>query len=344
MQRRPALIERAQYEMQDLGKGGLTITYKQHAPAFREALGGANVAHHGGLIGADPLPPRRQGADFRRTVPVRSRDCPDCQLRGRPHRPGRGPGADTLPGIARQWRRCQFNRMAYRDPAAQAVLQRVYDSAAIQAIGRARPLLRTAADPVEIIYCGNIPLPFPVASIGRLHPVTKLEKVIASRVVPLSGADLARFHPDLFPSAEAGRGAIWRAGGRAEVWAATRQAAGRWPVPSVRVIYQPAGQGYGPRDLVVRRDQLAEIEAAARREFPAGLARWEVRRFSDGRSPIEAGGEDRFARVFKTKRGHRNALLHPPRRRRSVPRPPPAPLPTEFRAISQPVSARTIVE
>jgi hypothetical protein len=54
MQRsRPALIERAQYEMQDLGKGGLTITYKQHAPAFREALGGANVAHHGGLIGAD---------------------------------------------------------------------------------------------------------------------------------------------------------------------------------------------------------------------------------------------------------------------------------------------------
>jgi hypothetical protein len=234
--------------------------------------------------------------------------------------------------------------MAYRDPAAQAVLQRVYDSAAIQAIGRARPLLRTAADPVEIIYCGNIPLPFPVASIGRLHPVTKLEKVIASRVVPLSGADLARFHPDLFPSAEAGRGAIWRAGGRAEVWAATRQAAGRWPVPSVRVIYQPAGQGYGPRDLVVRRDQLAEIEAAARREFPAGLARWEVRRFSDGRSPIEAGGEDRFARVFKTKRGHRNALLHPPRRRRSVPRPPPAPLPTEFRAISQPVSARTIVE
>jgi hypothetical protein len=33
--RRPALIERTQHEMQDLGTAGLTITYKEHAPAFR---------------------------------------------------------------------------------------------------------------------------------------------------------------------------------------------------------------------------------------------------------------------------------------------------------------------
>jgi hypothetical protein len=72
------------------------------------------------------------------------------------------------------------SRMAYRDRAAQAVLASIYDANVIQAIGRARPLLRTAADPVEIICCGNVPLLFPVASIGRLRPVTKLETVIAS--------------------------------------------------------------------------------------------------------------------------------------------------------------------
>jgi hypothetical protein len=127
---------------------------------------------------------------------------------------------------------------------------------------------------------------------------------------PLSGADLARFHPELFKSGAAGRAAIWRIGGRVEVWSATRAAAGRWPVPSVRGIYQPAGQGYGPRDLVVGRDQLAEIETAARREFPAGLAQWQVRPFSDGRSSVEAG-EDRFARLQNIKTGEANALLDP---------------------------------
>jgi hypothetical protein len=195
--------------------------------------------------------------------------------------------------------------MAYRDPAAQAVLEGIYDSAAIQAIGRARPLLRTAADPAEIVVCVNIALPFPVASIGRLRPVTKLEKVIASRIVPIGGADMHRYHPDIIPSEEAGRGAIWRCGGRDELRAAIRYAAARWSVPSVRMIYQPTGRGHWLHDVIVGRDRLAEAEAAAKRDFPGGFVSWEVRPFSDGRSPITAG-EDRFARLQNIKTGGPN--------------------------------------
>jgi hypothetical protein len=127
--------------------------------------------------------------------------------------------------------------------------------------------------------------------------------------VPIGGADLHRYHPEVIPSAEAGRSAICRAGGRAELRAATRHAAGHWPWPSVRVIYQPAGQGHGLHTVVAARDRLAEVEAQARRDFPAGLARWEVKPFSDGRQPLGAPGEDRFARLQNTNTGAPNALL-----------------------------------
>jgi hypothetical protein len=308
--RRPALIERARYEMADLGADGLTITYKQHAPAFREALDGASVAHHGGLIGADRFRHVKKELVFGAPFPTDRQIARLASCEAGRIVPVEAPVATPCRALLATGEGVEFNRMAYRDPAAQAVLQRVYDAAAIQAIGRARPLLRTAADPVEIIYCGNVPLPFPVASIGRLHPVTKLEKVIATGIVSPSGAYLHRLHPDVFPSEEAGRAAIWRAGGRAEVWAATRQAAGRRDGPSVRVILQPAGQGHGLQDLVAPLDQLAVVEAILRRQFPAGLARWEVRPFSEGRSPI-AAGEDHYARLQNTKTGDRNALRDP---------------------------------
>jgi hypothetical protein len=59
--------------------------------------------------------------------------------------------------------------------------------------------------------------------------------------------------------------------------------------------------------MYVARHLLAEAKAIAEREFPDGLARWEVRPFSDGWRP----GEDRFASLFKPIRGDRNALLDP---------------------------------
>jgi len=203
-----------------------------------------------------------------------------------------------------------FNRMAYADPAAQAVLEGIYDSAHIQAIGRPRGINRRPENPVEIAVCANVPLPYAIASIGRLRPLGKIEKLFATGIVPTAGADMARFHPELFKSGEAGRSAKHRVGGDGELRAAMRRHAGRMPWATDRVIYQAAGQGYRLRDVYVARDQLAEAKATAQRAFD-GLARWEVRPFSDGRQPCEPIGEDRFTSLSKTIREVRNALLDP---------------------------------
>jgi hypothetical protein len=206
----------------------------------------------------------------------------------------------------------QLSRMMYRDPASQAVLRGIFDTAVTQAIGRGRPFERTADNPLVIDYWGNIGLPFPVASIARLRPVTKIEEVIATGIVPLGGAGMHLFHPTLIPSADAGRAGILRHGGRAAVRATVRQAAGRWREPTDRVLYQAAGQGQWVLTALVRRDLLAGFEADVRRAFSAGLARWEVYPFSDGRLPPKIG-EDRDARLQNNNRVERNDL------RRSVP-------------------------
>jgi hypothetical protein len=194
---------------------------------------------------------------------------------------------------------------------------------------------------VEVIYCGNIPLPYAVEAIGRLRPITKIEKIIATGIMPLRGSDMHRLHPELIGSPQAGRALKHRCGGDAELRAAVRRGAARLPWPSVRIIYQPAGQGFGPGDMVVPQHRLAEVEEALRREFKS-LARWEVRPYRDGRQPIEASREDRFANLFKTNTGARNALptwppITRPRRRRSTPRPLPAPRPIDIRGDFDPV-------
>jgi hypothetical protein len=319
--RLPALTERAQHEMQDLGKAGLTITDKKHEKAFAEALPGVNVAHWGGFVGADRFRHVEKMLTFGGPFPTDKEIAERASCEAGRIVPVEAPVPTPCTALLADGSGVQFNRMAYRDPAAQAVLMGIYDTAINQAVGRARPLLRTAADPAEIMVCGNIPLPFLVASIGRLRPITKLEKVIASRIVPSGGADLHRYHPDIIPSEEAGRSAIWRIGGRAELHAATRYAAGRWPVPSVRLRYQPKGQGHGLHDdVVVGRDRLAEAEAAAKRDFPGGFVSWEVRPFSDGRSPIKPG-EDRYAGLQNNKTGAPNDLLDQATGGGSSPRP-----------------------
>jgi hypothetical protein len=177
---------------------------------------------------------------------------------------------------------------SYADPAAQRVLAGIYDDGILQAAGRPRGLNRTAANPVEIIYWSNAPVSHPVEAIDRLRPVSKFEKIIERGIVPLGGEDMHRLYPDVITSGQAGRSAKFRLGGDAECRAAVRHKCGRLPWQTVRVILQPAGQGYGPRSWYLPRHRLAEAEALALREF-GELVRWEVRPFTDGRRPVEAG-------------------------------------------------------
>jgi hypothetical protein len=312
MRRRlPALISRARFEMLGMGADGLVIVQKEFAEAFRKALPGVHVLHYGALIGAD------QFRDVRKVLIIGGPFPTDEQIAERASCetgrivPVEAPVPTPYRGLLSTGEGFEGSRMAYRDPAAQAVLEAVYDSSGIiQAIGRPRGINRGPANPVEIVVCVNIPLPVPVNSIGRLRPLTTIEKLIERGIVPRDGEDMHRLYPDIVPSGQAGRSAKHRIGGSDALHAAMRRHASRMPWGTDQVIYQPAGQGFWPRGWYVPRHQLAEAKAIAEREFGA-LVRWEVRPFSDGYRPLDPTAEDRFASLLKTQRGERNALLDP---------------------------------
>src|SRR3984893_7021306 len=249
------------------GADGLVVTYKHCAAAFRAAMPDVQVEHWGAHVGADryrdvskmliiggPQPPPREvarlaSAEAGRIVPI----------------------ADPVPTPCRallaDGSGVEFNRLAYADPAASRVLAGIYDDSILQAAGRPRGLNRTAANPVEIIYWSNAPVSHPVEAIDRLRPVSKFEKIIERGIIPLGGEDMHRLYPDVITSGHAGRSAKFRLGGDAECRAAVRHKCGRLPWQTVRVILQPAGQGYGPRSWYLPRHRLAEVEALALREF-----------------------------------------------------------------------------
>ena len=182
----------------------------------------------------------------------------------------------------------QFERLAYADPAAQSVHRGIYDGSIEQAIGRGRGLNRTADNPLETHLFGNCPLSMPVAAIERWRRPSRLVKMLLQLgIVPLNAADMARFCAGLFPSAGAARQAIKRWGGRVAMVEEARQIARHLPEPTELVTFQPAGQGFKPRQVCLRR-QLAERQAEARREFPEGLASWEAKPFEQGRAPRPA--------------------------------------------------------
>jgi hypothetical protein len=318
-----ALIARARFEMLGMGADGLVIVQKEFAEAFRKALPGVHVLHYGALIGADVFRDVRKvliiGGPFPTNEQIAERA--SCET-GRIV-PVEAPVPTPYRGLLSTGEGFEGSRMAYRDPAAQRVLEAAYDSAVIQAIGRPRGINRGPENPVEIVVCVNVPLPYPVDAIGRMRPLTTIEKLFETGIVPSGGAGMHRFWPEIVPSAEAGRSAKHRIGGDGALHAAMRRHAGRMPWATDQVIYQPPGRGFGPRHMYVARPQLAEAKAIAEREF-GELVRWEVRPFSDGCRPLDPTAEDRFASLLKTQRGDRNALLdlapdHP------VPPPPIAP-------------------
>lgn len=103
-------------------------------------------------------------------------------------------------GLLADGRGVQFERLAYVDPMAQAVLEGIYDQAFVQgALGRGRGINRSAATPLEIGICGNVPLPVAVDAITRWRPASRLAKMLLAGFVPLNAADMAvprtRFAP-----------------------------------------------------------------------------------------------------------------------------------------------------
>ena len=266
------------------GRRALVITHKRVAKATAEALPGVAVRYHGGTVGDDDFGDIEVeiviGGAFPKAKDVRRLASAEA---GR-ILPFIKPVQTSAIALLAGGTGARFDRLAYADPAAQAVHAGIYDASIIQAIGRARGLNRTVVDPVEIHVLGNCPLPLPITSIARHRRPSRLAKMLWRGLVPLSAAGMARRYPELFSSAVAARTAKHRWGGEAAILDALRADAGRMPWPSAIVTLQLAGQGQKRTRLIVDRDRVDELRREAIAEF-GGLVSWHVESFSPGIRP-----------------------------------------------------------
>jgi hypothetical protein len=164
--------------------------------------------------------------------------------------------------------------------SARSLSTKIYDASIIQAIGRARGLNRTAANPVEIHVFANCPLPFPVASIDRWRRPSRLQKMLWRGIVPFSAAGMAKRYPELFRTPEAARTAKHRWGGEAGMLDTLLPLAESLPFPTALVTLQPSGRK--PVRMLVSREHVGTVHAEALAQF-GSLASWHVESFSHGR-------------------------------------------------------------
>jgi hypothetical protein len=174
--------------------------------------------------------------------------------------------------------------MAYADPAADDVHRGIYDASIVQAIGRVRPLERTASNPAVTWAFDNVALPYPVTSATRWQDVRpdRLVRMVAHDAVWLNAEDAHAFEPRMFRSAKAAehvRGCV--ANAREAVLAIVRHD----PRPWVRVLYQLHGQGMHVREALIPKGSEATMRDLIE-DTHGELAQWRVRPFTSGREVL----------------------------------------------------------
>jgi hypothetical protein len=100
-------------------------------------------------------------------------------------------------------------------PEAELIRQAVTEAAIIQAVGRARGVNRSAANPVDVyIVLDDTTLPIAIDAVVEFKDLepTKIDTMIERGLVPQWGADAAKLYPDLWPTAQAAQKAYRRAG------------------------------------------------------------------------------------------------------------------------------------
>ena len=98
------------------------------------------------------------------------------------------------------------------DPQVEALRWAICEAELIQAIGRARGVNRTAADPLDIDILTNVCLPMEVDEVTTWKVIQPdaIDFMWASGAIPLVYADMSEAYPGLFPSAGAARMALRR--------------------------------------------------------------------------------------------------------------------------------------
>jgi putative DNA primase/helicase len=99
--------------------------------------------------------------------------------------------AVTLRGADGSVRTVEADR--HPDALTEAVRASICDAELGQAIGRGRGVGRSAAAPLDVLICGNVPLPVPVETVADWQPPTFDETLLADHgAVPSSQGDAAR--------------------------------------------------------------------------------------------------------------------------------------------------------
>ena len=100
----------------------------------------------------------------------------------------------------------------FADPTLEMIRSQIADSSVIQAVGRCRPVNRTADTPVTVWVLSKIILPWPVNDLFRWEDVAldPVERMEARGVLTDSPSVAAALFPDLFPTPEATKKAIQR--------------------------------------------------------------------------------------------------------------------------------------
>jgi hypothetical protein len=156
--------------------------------------------------------------------------------------------------------------LRYEHPAAQAVHLGIYNAAINQAIMRARPQLRTAANPVLSLIFANMAPDRPVDRIRfwRDIPHRLLHMVVRDRVT-FNAVEMARLYPDEFPTVKAAERAReqWGRDFPALLLATLKDDPRAWS----RVEFQPCGQGFKPQWQYCPSEALAPTIAAIKAGF-----------------------------------------------------------------------------
>jgi hypothetical protein len=209
------------------GRSCVVITNKELTPLFDGAGQNIEVAHFNAIEGIDrwrnvdvlftigrPLPSPKAVEDMGAALtgkPVSLAEHPPKHPGGRPQQMIEAARPIRLKSGAEWAVACRV----FEVPEAELIRQAVTEAALVQAIGRARGVNRTEANPVEVymvLHDTTVPIAVDaVVEFGDLEP-TKIDSLIDRGLVPQWGADAAKLYPDLWPTAQAAQKAYRRAG------------------------------------------------------------------------------------------------------------------------------------
>ena len=218
--KRQRLVDTCRHLIQ--GRRGLIVTYKSIEKAFA-GIEGTETGHFNAIEGVDRWKDVDAMVTIGRPLP-RSEDIEHLAAAVTGNPIVAGPTIETYRPIGPgHLLRCR----AYGEPAAEMIRAAVTEAAIEQAVGRARGVIRTEANPVEIYVILNdtvVPdLPVDdVVTFQSMEP-DAVDHMVMRGLVPESGTAAHKLHDDLFPSPEAARKAFERA--QLDVAAGTRNRA-----------------------------------------------------------------------------------------------------------------------